>query len=361
MKELPQKRLVAFIGSYAEASEPGLYIGHLDQETGELIVQDQESGLKNPTFLDLDEENLRLYAIAEGKNAAGNRCGEAAAFQINLDENGSLSLINIEQTVDASTCHISLDQTRRNLFVSSYHGGMVGLIPIEPDGRIGTNSDIHQHTGSGLLPVQSQPRAHSMFTDRNNRYALVCDLGLDRVIIYKLNSQDHKLDWHSEIALKPGSGPRHFAFHPDRPYGYVINELNYTVTAFSYNEELGQLEEIQTITTLPESYKGDNACADIHISPDGRFLYGSNRGHDSIVVYAIDPSTGNLSLVEHVSTMGKHPRNFAITPDGKFLLAANMDTNNIVTFSRDTETGKLQPTGNELELSRPVCIKFLTF
>jgi 6-phosphogluconolactonase len=355
-----KNNVLAFIGSYADSSTPGIYACRFDTETGSLEMVDDVSGLQNPTFLDVDEGDQKLYAITEGAAPEGQRYGAAAAYAIR-PATGELSLINKEMTVSASTCHINLDRTRQCFMVASYHGGMIGLSPLLEDGRIGETADVHQHEGSSILPVQDRPRPHSVFFDRSNRFAVVCDLGLDRIVSYRLDVPARKLTPQAEVHVAPGAGPRHFAFHPSLSCGYVINELNATVTGFAYDEEQGSLTEIQTITTLPDSYQGENACADIHISPDGKFLYGSNRGHDSIVVYAIDPANGMLALVEHSPTLGGHPRNFALSPDGRFLLAANRDSNNIVTFTRDANTGKLQPTGSVLEVSKPVCIKFASF
>ncbi|WP_019533958.1 lactonase family protein [Paenibacillus ginsengihumi] len=351
-------KLLAFVGSYAEASAPGVYACLFDGETGKLELTDSVSGLQNPTFLDLDERKLKLYALSEITGADGQRIGAANAYEIDA-ANGRLSLLNSEPTVPAPTCHIALDRTRQCLMTASYHGGMVGLSPVLEDGRVGPVADIHRHEGASVLPVQDRPRAHSVFVDRANRYAVACDLGLDKLIVYKLDVAGRRLIPHGETRVAPGAGPRHLAYHPTLPYAYVINELNATITALAYDEENGALTEIHTVSTLPESYQGDNACADIHLSPDGRFLYGSNRGHDSIAVYAVDAASGKLTLIEHAPAGGKHPRNFALTPDGRFVLVANRDTNNIVTYARDVETGKLQATGAELEVSKPVCIKFL--
>ena len=360
MNNSSQQQTFAFIGTYAEPSSPGLHVCSYNVETGALALTGASvDGLKNPTFLDIDEKALRLYALSEGINAEGQRYGEANAYTIE-PKSGQLTLLNKEQTVTSPTCHITLDHTHRYLMVASYHGGLVGLSPLLADGRISPLADAHQHVGASLLPVQSQPRAHSMTVDRLNRYVLACDLGLDRIIIYRLDIEQQKLIPHHETIIDAGSGPRHWQFHPSLAYGYVINELNATITAFSYDEQQGQLTMIETVPTLPADYDGENACADIHISPDGRFLYGSNRGHDSIVVYAIDPTNGRLSFVEHISTMGQHPRGFAISPDGHFVLVANRDTNDIVSFRRDAESGKLSPTGHTLQVPKPVCIKFIT-
>lgn len=353
------KKVLAFIGSYADSSSPGIYACKFDNETGSLEITDHVKGLQNPTFLDVDESNLRLYSLTEETDPNGQRCGAAAAFSID-PETGTLSFLNKEMTVSAPTCHIMLDQTRQCLMVASYHGGMIGLSPLLEDGRVGETADVHQYTGSSIHPAQDRPHPHSVFVDRTNRFAVVSDLGLDRIKIYKLDVPARVLIPHGVTQVTPGAGPRHFAFHPSLPYGYVINELNATITGFFYDEDKGSLTEIQTIPTLPNSYEGEKSCADIHISPDGKFLYGSNRGHDSIAVYAIDPLTGKLTSVEYAPTLGRHPRNFALSPDGRFLLAANRDTNNIVTFARDASTGKLQPTGSILEVSKPVCLKFIT-
>ncbi|MFD0694677.1 lactonase family protein [Paenibacillus sp. GCM10027628] len=354
---MEKKKIFAIIGSYANSDQTGLYASRYDAATGSLELIDQVSGLQNPTFLDLDEESFKVYALTEGVDASGQRCGAAAAYSIE-PSTGKLSLLNKETTVPATTCHITLDQSRQCIMVASYHGGMIGLSPLLEDGRIGETADIQQHHGSSILPAQDRPRAHSVTMDAANRFAIVCDLGLDRIILYKLDVQASRLIPHGDVEVAPGAGPRHFVFHPSNRYGYVINELGSTITAFSYDPEKGELREIQTMATLPDGYEGDNACADIHISPDGQFLYGSNRGHDSIVVLAIDQQTGKLSVVEHASTLGGHPRNFAISPDGQFLLVANRDGNNIVTFARNEQTGKLLPTGSRLEVSKPVCIKF---
>ncbi|XEC97721.1 lactonase family protein [Paenibacillus tarimensis] len=352
-------KIVVFIGSYAEASDHGVYACLFDRETGSLELSDQVKGLQNPTFLDVDTEGLKLYALTEELSPEGKRRGAAAAFDIDPDRI-TLTPLNKETTVQSTTCHIVLDRSRQNLIVSSYHGGMVGVSPLLEGGKIGITADVHQHEGSSVLPVQNQPRVHSAFIDLSGRFAAVCDLGLDRVFIYKLDPEAPKLVPHGAVSVEPGAGPRHFAFHPTLPYGYVINELNSTITSFSYDEERGNLEVLDTVSTLPDSYEGDNACADIHISPDGKFLYGSNRGHDSIAVYAIDPDKGKLSIVEYAPTLGGHPRNFAISPDGRFLLAANRDSNQIVTFVRDAATGRLQPNGHTLEVSKPVCLKFVS-
>jgi len=345
------------VGSYADASGPGLYVCEYNEERGSLTVVDRVSGLANPTFAVCHAESSRVYSIMEEKDGEGNRIGAAAAFELDRST-GRLTPLGSVPTLHKPTCHITLDRSGSSIVVSSYHGASLGLFPLEKDGRISRAADIHVHEGRSVLPVQDRPRVHSVFFDRNNRFAVACDLGLDKLFVYRLTDGARRLEPHGSVSVSPGSGPRHFAFHPSLPFGYVINELNGTVTCFAWNAEEGRLVELETVPTLPAEFEGENATADIHISPDGRFLYGSNRGHDSIVVYRIDPSNGCLALVEHASTLGGHPRNFALSPDGRFVLVANRDGNHIVTFARDTETGKLTPTGDELALSMPVCIAF---
>lgn len=352
-------RTFAFIGSYADAAGPGLYACAYDEQTGVLTLLDQADGLQNPTFLAVNEESRAIYSLTEGKDAEGRRCGAAATYRFD-PASGRLTQLNEEITLPATACHIALDRTGRLAMSASYHGGLFGVSPVLDDGRIGPALELHRHEGRSALPVQSQARVHSVVVDDNNRFAAVSDLGLDKVFVYKLDLPNRTLTRHSETDIAPGAGPRHFVFHQQLPYGYGINELNSTVTVYAY-AEAGQLSVVQTISTLPDGYEGDNACADIHLSPDGKFLYGSNRGHDSLVVYSVDQASGLLTPVEYAPTLGGHPRNFAVSPDGRFVLVANRDADNIVTFSRDAETGKLKPTGSELRASKPVCIRFAAF
>jgi len=353
-------RRLGLIGTYAEASQPGVYVIEYEEASGKLHIRSTVDGLRNPTFLDVDAETSCVYTLMEEKTEEGNRYGAAAAFKLNSAD-GTLELLNKTATLPAPTCHIALDRTRRFVVTASYHGGLVGLSPVLPDGRIGEPLDVKQHTGKSLLPVQSQGRCHSATFDRGNRFVLVCDLGLDKVISYELDAAAGQLVYKSEVKLTPGSGPRHFAFHPYLPFAYVINELGSTVTAFAYDEETGTLTEKQTISTLPGYFVLENACADIHISPDGRFLYGSNRGHDSLAIFAIDPTTGTLTVVDYASTRGAHPRNFALSPDAeaRFVFVANRDTDQVVVFYRAGDTGMLTPAGYALDIPKPVCVRFL--
>jgi 6-phosphogluconolactonase len=234
---------------------------------------------------------------------------------------------------------------------------MIGLFGITEDGKIGDKLDVQQHEGSSLHPErQVRPHPHSSFFSPDGRFILVPDLGLDRIITYSVDEAEGKLVRHSEGVLHPGAGPRHLAFHPNGKHVYVINEVDSTITSFAFDAEKGQLTFSETVSTLPADFSGENSCAEITVSADGKFVYGSNRGHDSIVVFAVDEQSGLLTLVQHVSVQGGHPRHFALTPNGRYLIAANRDTNNIATFRIDQESGKLQFTGNNVTVSKPVCV-----
>jgi 6-phosphogluconolactonase len=250
----------------------------------------------------------------------------------------------------------------KNLLVANYDGGSVAVLPIQTDGKLSPLSSFIQHHGTSVdKSRQEGPHAHSINLDAANHFAAVADLGLDKVLIYRFDAEDGKLAPNSppSVSVKPGSGPRHFAFHPTGRYAYVINEMKSTVTAFSYDAKSGTLKELQTISTIPEQFKDETSTAEVQVHPSGKFLYGSNRGHDSIAVFKIDESTGMLTAVDRTPTQGKTPRNFGIDPSGNFLLAANQDSDTVVVFRIDTQTGKLTPTGQKLEAPRPVCVKFV--
>ena len=255
-----------------------------------------------------------------------------------------------------------VDKTGKDVLVANYDSGSVSVLPIQPDGKLGAATAFVQHQGSSADPQRQEgPHAHSINVDAANRFAFAADLGLDKVLVYRFDPAKGTLIANSppSVSVKPGAGPRHFAFHPGGHYAFVINEMGSTVTAFSYDPAHGVLKELQTISTLPENFKGENSTAEVQVHPSGKFLYGSNRGHDSIAVFAIDPDKGTLSLVERQSTQGKTPRNFGIDPSGQYLLAANQDSGTVVVFRIDPQTGHLSPTGQVVEVPSPVCVKFL--
>lgn len=350
------ERLLVFVGSYAEEAEKGLSVFQFNEDSVELSLLSDYAGIKNPTFLNVDAAAAKLYAITEAVNSDGKKVGAAATYAIDAND-GTLTEVNRASTVESTTCHIQRDRDSRYLTVTSYHGGMIGLLAIEDDGKIGGLLDVRQHEGSSVDPErQDRPHPHSAFYSPDERFLFVQDLGLDRIFSYRVDRDGQKLEPNGETALQPGAGPRHLVFHPDATYAYAINELDSTVTAFRYDSAAGTLTTLETVSTLPEGYAGENGCAEIAISGDGRYLYGSNRGHDSIVVYEVDEASGRLTSIQHAPTGGGHPRHFALTPSGRFLLAANRDGNNIVVFRVGQENGRLETTGVEARASKPVCV-----
>jgi 6-phosphogluconolactonase len=339
----------------------GIYFCRLDTKSGEIILRVETRGIDNPAFLAIDNSNRFLFAVNEVSEINGNPGGSVSSFSIDPG-NGRLSFINLQPTLGESPCHISIDRTGKFLLITNYSGGNIIVFPIMEEGTIGKNVDFIQHKGHSINPDrQESPHPHSILLSPDNRFVFVPDLGMDKILIYKLDQETGKLCPNNfpYISLKPGAGPRHFTFHPDGKFAYVINELDSTITAFRYKSDKGKLKEIQTITTLPDNFTGVSYCADIHVHPNGKYLYGSNRGHNSIACFIIDPSKGKLEQKGFTSTQGDFPRNFAIDPSGQYLLAANQRSNNIVSLRINNETGELSPTGYSIEISQPVCIKFL--
>jgi 6-phosphogluconolactonase len=287
--------------------------------------------------------------------------GTVSTFAVN-SKTGQLTFLNKKPTHGTDPCHLTVDKTGKYVLLANFMSGSVCVLPIQTDGSLGDASDFIQHRGASIDPARQQgPHAHAVTLDETNRYAFVPDLGLDKTLIYRFDAESGKLAPNEApwVAVKPGAGPRHLVFHPNGYHAYLINELDSTVTAYRYDRHNGNLHEFQTISTLPADYRGASTCADLQVSPSGEFLYGSNRGHDSIVIYKIDQNTGCLSCIGHESTRGNTPRNFAIDPAGNFLLAANQDSDTIVTFQIDSQSGKLHPTGQVTEVPTPVCVKII--
>lgn len=347
------QNIYAYVGTYTGSGSNGIYLYSFDVDSGQFTPTGYCAESKNASFLAIDADQHYLYSVNESND------GEVVSFRID-EATKELTRINAQSSRGKHPCHISVNREGTFLFTVNYTGGSVCLYPIHEDGSIAEMSDFIQHEGHGpRADRQESPHPHSISIDPSNQWILVPDLGLDTIFIYGLDTAQQKFIAHRQVKLHPAAGPRHLAFHPTADYVYVINELGSTVTAFSYHALLGDLVALQTISTLPENFTGISTCADIHISPCGRFLYGSNRGDDSIVVYRIDGSTGLLTLIEIVSTGGQTPRNFVVSPDGKFLLAANQDSDNIVIFSINQETGQLLNANLTVDISKPVCMKFL--
>jgi 6-phosphogluconolactonase len=331
-----------------------------DLETGDLTLAQTVPDVVNPTFLALHPSGRFLYAVNEVLEYAGSSSGSVSAFAVDRGT-GALALLNEQPTLGGDPCHLSIPRTGHHVLVANYAGGSVAMYRIAADGSLGGTSDFKQHNGSSIDPGrQTAPHAHSVTIDPTTRFAMVADLGLDRIVVYRLDLVQGRLVPNDPPFYqgKPGAGPRHFDFHPSGRYAYVINELDLTLSALAYDSVGGVLTHLQTESTLPAGIEPFGSTADVHVHPSGRFVYGSNRGHDSIVVFAIDASTGGVTYVENQSTGGQTPRNFAIDPTGTLLLAANQDTHTIVTFRIDGETGKLTPTGASIASPSPACIKF---
>jgi len=353
------KSLPVYFGTYTsrgENSSKGIYRSVLDLETGRLANPVLAAEARNPSFLEIHPNAKFLYAVSESGGA-----GSVSAYAIDRDT-GDLKLLNQKPSGGAGPCHVSIDHAGRNVLVANYGSGSASVIPIKSDGRLGEPAGFVQHAGSSVNSGrQKGPHAHSINVSPDDRFAFVADLGIDKIMIYRLDIEKGTIVANSPpfAKVKPGAGPRHFAFGPSGKYAYVINELDCTVTAFAYDSASGALTGVQTITTLPNAFDGSNSCAEVRVHPSGKFLYGSNRGHDSIVVYRVDLAKGTLTFVEHETADIKTPRNFNIDPTGKFCLVANQGGDSVVVFRIDQETGALEPTGHKVSIARPVCVRFL--
>lgn len=348
-----------YIGTYTSGKSEGIYSYFINPDSAKLNRSNSFKSV-NPSFLAIDESSTYLYAVNEVDEYGGKPGGAVSAFVADYSK-GSLTFLNQEATLGADPCYVTVDSKRKNLLVANYTGGSVTVLPIRPDGSLGTATDVKQHEGSGPKEQQKGPHAHCIILDRSERHALVADLGIDKIMIYEYDALRGKLTPNKQpfAPLQAGAGPRHLTFHPNGKYLYAINELDSTLTSFRYDDDDGKLKQIETVSTLPSYFKGVSYCADVHVHQSGKFLYGSNRGHNSIVVFQIDRGNGKLKLIEHVWTQGDWPRNFAIDPHGRFLFVANQRSDNVVTFSIDQETGRLELTRFFEEIPSPVCLKFL--
>jgi 6-phosphogluconolactonase len=354
-------KYLVYVGTYTEHGSKGIYAYRYDVGTGQFEDLGVAAETPSPSFLAISPNHKFLYAVNELNKYEGKASGIVSAFSIDA-KTAKLTLLNQVASMGASPCHISFDRTGKFVMVANYTGGNISVFPVGGDGRVGEASDFIQHQGSGPNHArQEKPHAHWIDVSADNRYVLNADLGLDEILVYRFDAIKGKLTPNNPPFAKvaPGAGPRHLAFHPNGKFAYVIDEMGSTITAFSYDTKKGKLKELQAVSTLPKDFSGENDTAEIVVHPSGKFLYGSNRGHDSLAIFAIDPTKGALSFVEHASVKGKTPRNFEIDPSGKRLLVANQDTNNIVEFTIDQTTGKLTATGTELKVPTPVCIKFL--
>ncbi len=352
-------RLLVHVGTYTNGESEGIYSFILDLSAGELVPHGEVTKVENPSFLAMHPTHRFLYAVNETSTFQGQDGGGVSAFAVD-PKTGGLSLLNQKPSGGAAPCHLVVDRTGQNVLIANYTGGSVASLRIERDGSLGQTSSFIQHEGSSVTPRQSAPHAHSIDMDYANRFAFCSDLGLDKILVYRFYPRRGKLVLAGSATTRGAAGPRHFALHPRGRFGYGINEIDLTVNAYHYRAVNGDLRPFQTLSTLPPGEeKGEGmSTAEIYCHPSGRFVYGSNRGHDTIVVYSVNQQTGELTYVENEPTGGKTPRSFGIDPTGNFLLAANQSTNDIHIFRINQKTGELDPTGHGINCPTPVCVIF---
>ncbi len=351
---------IVYVGTYTREASKGIYAWRFNAQDGSLKPLGLAGEVVNPSFLTIHPNNRYLYAVSEVANLNGQRTGAVSAFSID-NQSGKLTLLNSVPSGGTGPCFVSVDKTGKTLLVANYNSGSVAAMPIKPDGSLGEAASTIQHKGSSTDPKRQQgPHAHSIQPSPDNRFALAADLGIDQLLVYRLDPATATLTPNDPpyAKLNGGAGPRHFSFDPKGKRVYVINEIQSTVTAFDYDKAKGALKEVATVSTLPKDFSGTSHTAEVLVHPNGKFLYGSNRGHDSIAVFSLDGS-GKPTPIEHVSTLGKTPRNFRIDPTGRWLFAANQSSGTVQLFRIDPATGRLTASGQSLEVSSPVCVKFL--
>ena len=349
-----------YVGTYTGPKSKGIYAYRFQPANGTISPLGAVGETPSPSFLAIHPNRQVLYAVNE--HDGDEKIQTVSAFAID-QATGQLAFLNKVSSRGSGPCHLVVDKTGKYVIIANYGSGSVAVLPIQKDGRLGEATAFIQHEGSSIDPArQKGPHAHCIALSPDNRFVFVADLGLDKVLIYRFNALKGTLTPNNPAfaKVKAGSGPRHLAFHPNGKFFYVNSEMGSLVTVFTYGPTAGTLREIQTVSTLPEGFSGQSTTAEIQVDRAGKFLYVSNRGHDSIAVFAINPVKGTLTPVEHVPTQGKTPRNFSLDPTGAYLLAANQNTDNTVLFRVDAKTGRLTPAGQTLtDAGSPVCIVFL--
>lgn len=357
------KAYFVYFGTYTKGKSKGIYRARLDVATGRLSAAELAAECADPSFLAVHPNETSIYAIDEGSDPAKSPQRGVSAYAVD-PRSGELIFLMQRSAGGPGPCHLAVDPDGKAVLVANYSGGSVAALPLFPDGKIDAPMSVVQHKGSSVNPArQKEPHAHGIYVSPGGRFALSPDLGIDKVLVYRLDSEKPALtpNTPASVALPPGSGPRHLAFHANGKFAYVINELLCTMSVFAFNAQRGELKNVQTISTLPpgERVQAGTSTAEVVAHPSGKFVYGSNRGHNTIVVFASDPATGKLTHLENVSTQGKTPRHFAVDPSGRWLLAENQNSDTVVVFRIDAQTGRLTPTGQSLEVPSPVCAVFV--
>lgn len=357
--KLSSGNFLVYVGTYTEASSKGIYAYCFDSKTGGLKLLGLAGESTNPSFVVIDASGRYLYAVNEIDEFKGAATGVVSAFSID-PATRKLKLLNQVASGGTGPAHLSIDKSGKFVLVANYGGGSVATFPVLQDGRLGEAASFVQHKDTDKSEKSPISHAHSIQVSPDNRFAIVADLGLDRVFVYRFDPGTGKLAPNDPpfTRSEPGAGPRHFKFHPNGKFGYLTNEFHSSITAYSYNSGNGVLTPLQTISAKPDDFAGQNDVAEVRVHPSGKFLYVSNRGHDSIAVFSIDPRRGTLTLVERVPSGGKTPRHFNIDPAGSWLIAAHQDSGNIAVFRIDQRTGRLAATANNMQLSAPVCVMF---
>jgi 6-phosphogluconolactonase len=357
------KGFLVYIGSYNKARGKGIHAFRFDAAAGRLTSMGQATEAVNPTFVTASSDGRFLYATKEVTRHEGRKSGAVKAFAIDR-KTGKLRFLNEVASGGTIPCYVALDRTGRYAMVANYGSGSVEVIEVRRDGRLGKVTAFDQYAGSSVNPQRQEgPHAHSINLSPDNRFAIAADLGLDKVFLYRFDAMTGALapNRPAYAVVNPGSGPRHIAFARNGRFVYVIGEMKSNITTFSYDAARGILRKLQTVSTLPKGYGKQSDCAEVAVSPSGKFVYGSNRGHDSIAVFAADPKKGTLTPVERVPSGGRCPRHFAIDPTGRYLLVANQESDAVAVFAVDRKTGRLTPTGEVAAVSSPACVRFVTF
>jgi len=348
-----------YIGTYTVNGSKGIYSYLLDDSTGKLKYKGVSSELENPSYLIANQKGNCLYAVSETDNFQGHYGGSAGAYSIDK-KTGDLKFINSAPTEGKDPCHLAVDSLNRFLFIANYGDGSISIFKLGLDGKIGPVFARVKHEDPGQK--EEMPHAHYILLSPDEKYLLAADLGLDKVMLHSFIREENVISATSNsfIGVTPGSGPRHMTFSPDGKFLYIINEQSSDIKVFKCSLPTLNFTEVQSISTLPDDYTGDNSCAAIRITKDGGFIYASNRGHDSIAIFSVDKSTGKLAHVSSCSTLGRQPRDFNIDPTGKYLFVANQNSGTIVPFSINQATGLLKPINDIIKVPSPSCIEFVT-
>ena len=348
------------IGTYTSGKSEGIYVYKFNSQTGDVSYASTAKNISNPSYLAVSPNEKFVYAANENHNT-GNSGGEITSFSFDK-KTGTLAELNKQPSAGNDPCYVSVDKAGKWVFAGNYSSGTASVLPVKKDGSLDPAVCIIQHEGSGVnSDRQEGPHVHSTVLSKDNNYVFVSDLGIDKIMIYSFNNKTGKLTPAPVpyVELEPGAGPRHFDFHPNNKFAYLMEEMSGGISVYAYKGK-GQLDLIQNISALPPDFIGTVGSADIHVTDDGKFLYASNRGESNTIgIFKINQQSGELTLVGHQSTLGKTPRNFNVDPSGNFLLVANQESDNIIIFKRDKQTGLLTDTGKKIEVGNPVCLKWI--